>query len=158
MKSIENFILEKNIKIRGYSHEKCVRLITPFLYSYSGDSNNLPSLIEHIMNLDLDIKKIRTACFNGKFYEDKLVKPFKMDLYIHYNDYEIYVYYFSNIEDVNKLKEEYPLSKNEYRLIIYENNMKDIVTKFTSEKCIIFPSYKINQLIDSTHSIKRGII
>lgn len=118
----DEFIKQKDIKIRDNEHLKVVKCFYPYLRSVSDDEQLLPSLVGNILGVDLSNVTVETACFNG--VNDDSNPPYvNVDLYIKFNnDIKVFVY-------GRKLEHLYELKDNEYVIFLLANEIKSNVIK-----------------------------
>lgn len=109
----DEFINNRDIKVKDNEHRKVIECFYPYLRSVSGDERLLPSILEKYLNMDLSGVSIVTACFNG--VNDGSTSPCdNVDLYIKLsNGVKVFVY-GREIKSIN------PLNQNEY--VINLNN------------------------------------
>lgn len=89
---LEEFIKQRDIKVRSDEHLRVIKCFYPYLRSVSGDEHLLPSVLEKILGVDLSDVSVITACFNG--VNDGSQPPYNnVDLYIKLNnDIKVFVY------------------------------------------------------------------
>ena len=106
----DEFIKQKNIKIRDNEHLKVIKCFYPYLRSVSGDEQLLPSLIGNILGVDLSNVTVETACFNG--VNDGSEPPYvNVDLYIKFNNgIKVFVYGKKQKNLVELKEKEYVIS------------------------------------------------
>lgn len=102
--TLEEFIKQRDVKVRDTEHLKVIKYFYPYLRSVSGDDSLLPANLEKILDVSLSGVSVVTACFNG--VNDGSKAPYdNVDLYIKLNnDIKVFVY-GRNQEDVVELKE-----------------------------------------------------
>ena len=112
----DEFIKQKDIKIRDNEHLKVIKCFYPYLRSVSGEEQLLPSLIGSIVGFDLSKVTVETACFNG--VNDGSKPPYdNVDLYIKLNnDIKVFVYGRKQ-EHLAELKE------NEYVVFLISHDL-----------------------------------
>lgn len=90
--SLEEFIKQRDIKIRDNEHLKVIKCFYPYLRSVSGNEQLLPSVLAKLLSIDLTDDFVITACFNG--VNDGSQPPYNdVDLYIKLNnDIKVFVY------------------------------------------------------------------
>lgn len=100
----DEFIKQRDIKIRDNKHLKVIKCFYPYLRSVSGDEQLLPSLLGDILGADLSNVAVETACFNG--VNDGSYPPYdNVDLYIKFsNNMKVFVY-GRKLERLDELKE-----------------------------------------------------
>lgn len=126
----DEFIKQKNIKIRDNEHLKVIKCFYPYLRSVSGDEQLLPLLVGNILGIDLSNVTVETACFNG--INDGSQPPYDdVDLYINLsNDIKVYVYGRKQ-EHIVELKE------NEYVICLSADEIISKITKAESHHIFI---------------------
>ena len=119
---LEEFIKQRDIKIRNDEHLRVVKCFYPYLRSVSGDEHLLPSVLENILGIDLTDVSVITACFNG--VNDGSKSPYdNVDLYIKLsNDIKVFVYGRKQ-ENLTDLKE------NEYVLYLLASDLTGNITQ-----------------------------
>jgi len=138
-KRTEAIIKQKGIKIRDASHKKCVELFVLFLSAYTSNPNTLKGMIELMLERNIGSVTRETGCFNGKYQEDALVEPLEVDLYIRYDSLQMNVYYISNVTDLERAFKYSEQKENEYKVLVYDERMKEIVASLGTDKCLVFP-------------------
>ncbi|MBR6620232.1 MAG: hypothetical protein IKK85_07805 [Clostridia bacterium] len=118
----DEFIKQKDIKIRDNEHLKVIKCFYPYLRSASGDEQLLPSLIGNILGVDLSNVTVETACFNG--VNDSSKPPYdNVDLYIKFNnDIKVFVHGRKQ-EHLTDLKE------NEYVIFFLSKDLPGNITQ-----------------------------
>lgn len=118
----DEFIKQKDIKIRDNEHLRVIKCFYPYLRSVSGDEQLLLLLVGNILGIDLSNVTVETACFNG--VNDGSQPPYdNVDLYIKFNnDIKVFVY-------GRKLEHLYELKDNEYVIFLLANEIKSNVIK-----------------------------
>lgn len=113
---LEEFIKQRDIKVRDDDHLMVVKCFYPYLRSISCDERLLPSVLEKILGIDLIDISVITACFNG--VNDGSQPPYNnVDLYIKLNnDIKVFVY-GRKPEHLAELKE------NEYAIFFLSNDL-----------------------------------
>ena len=119
---LEEFIKQRDIKVRNDEHLRVVKCFYPYLRSVSGDEHLLPSVLEKILGIDLTDVSVITACFNG--VNDGRKPPYdNVDLYIKLsNDIKVFVYGRKQ-ETLTDLKE------NEYVLYLLASDLTGNITQ-----------------------------
>lgn len=102
--TLEEFIKQRDIKIRDSKHLKVIKYFYPYLRSVSGDESLLPAKLEKILGVSLSGVSVVTACFNG--VNDNSQPPYdNVDLYIKLsNNIKVYIY-GRNQKPIVELKE-----------------------------------------------------
>lgn len=120
--NFDEFIKQKDIKIRDNEHLKVIKCFYPYLRSVSGDEQLLPSFIGNILGVDLSNVTVETACFNG--VNDGSQPPYDtVDLYIKLsNNTKVFVY-GRELERLDELKE------NEYVICLFTDEITDGINK-----------------------------
>ena len=92
MITLDEFISFKDVQIKDQEHKKVIKLFYQYLQSVSGSNRSLPSIIGHILGLDLTSETVLTGCFNG--VNDGTTPPYdSVDFYIKLsNNIKVYVY------------------------------------------------------------------
>ena len=108
--NFDEFIKQKDIKIRDNEHLKVIKRFYPYLRSVSGDEHLLPSVLEKILDIDLTNVSVITACFNG--VNDGSEPPYdNVDLYIKLSDgIKVFVYGKKQKNLVELKEKEYVIS------------------------------------------------
>ena len=118
----DEFIKQKDIKIRDNEHLRVIKCFYSYLRSVSGDKQLLPSLLGNIIGIDLSNDVVNTACFNG--VNDGSQPPYdNVDLYIKFNN-DIKVFVCGR-----KLEHPYELKENEYVIFLLANEITSNVIK-----------------------------
>ena len=89
---LEEFIKQRDIKVRDDDHLRVIKCFYPYLRSVSSDEHLLPSVIGRMLDIDLTDVSVVTACFNGV---NDGSKPHydNVDLYIKLNNtIKVFVY------------------------------------------------------------------
>ena len=120
--NLEEFIKQRDIKVRNDKHLRVIKCFYPYLRSVSGDEHLLPSILEKILGVYLSDVSVITACFNG--VNDVSKPPYdNVDLYIKLNN-EIKVFvYGRKQEHLTDLKE------NEYVIFFISNDLSGNITQ-----------------------------
>lgn len=119
---LEEFIKQRDIKVRNDEHLRVIKCFYSYLRSVSGDEHLLPSILEKILGVDLSDVSVITACFNG--VNDGSQPPYNnVDLYIKLNnDIKVFVYGRKQ-EHLAELKE------NEYVIFLLSNCLLGNITQ-----------------------------
>ncbi len=122
--NLEEFIKQRDIKVRNDEHLRVIKCFYPYLRSVSGDERLLPSILENILGIDLSDVSVITACFNG--VNDDYTPPYdNVDLYIKLsNDIKVFIY--GRKPNVSAV-----LKDNEYVTFL----LADEITGNISKKC-----------------------
>ena len=139
--TLEEFIKQRDVKVRDTEHLKVIKYFYPYLRSVSGDAGLLPSALEKMLGIDLTDISVVTACFNG--VNDGSKAPYdNVDLYIKLNnDIKVFVY-GRNQEDIVELKENLRMLSGNQKDSLYDllcsskkSPMLDLLTaqQFTNE-------------------------
>ena len=128
--TLEQFIKQRDIKVRNDEHLRVIKCFYSYLRSVSGDEHLLPLVIGKMLDIDLTDVSIVTACFNGM--NDGSKPPYdNVDLYIKLNnDIKVFVYGRKQ-ERLTDLKE------NEYVIFFISNDMSDSITRSENNHIII---------------------
>lgn len=88
----DEFIKQKDIKIRDNEHLRVIKCFYPYLRIVSGDERLMPSFLGKTLGIDLTDVSVTTACFNG--VNDGSKPPYdNVDLYIKLNNgIKVFVY------------------------------------------------------------------
>lgn len=102
--TLEEFIKQRDVKVRDTEHLKVIKYFYSYLRSVSGDERRLTANLEKILGVSLSGVSVVTACFNG--VNDNSQPPYdSVDLYIKLsNNIKVYIY-GSNQEHIVELKE-----------------------------------------------------
>ena len=102
--TLEEFVKQRDVKVRDTEHLKVIKYFYPYLRSVSGDDSLLPANLEKILDVSLSGVSVVTACFNG--VNDNSQPPYdNVDLYIKLsNNIKVYIY-GRNQEHIVELKE-----------------------------------------------------
>ena len=127
---LEEFIKQRNIKVRNNEHLMVIKCFYPYLRSVSGNEHLLPSVIAKILGIDLSNISVVTACFNG--VNDGSKSPYKnVDLYIKLNN-GIKVFVYGKKQDhLTELKE------NEYVIYLLASDISDNIKQITNNHILI---------------------
>ena len=89
---LNEFIKQRDIKVRDNEHLRVIKCFYSYLRSVSGDERLLLSVLEKTLGIDLSDISVVTACFNG--VNDGSKPPYdNVDLYIKLsNGMKIFVY------------------------------------------------------------------
>ena len=128
--NLEEFIKQRDIKVRDDEHLRVIKCFYPYIRSVSGDEHLLPSILEKILGVYLSDVSVITACFNG--VNDVSKPPYdNVDLYIKLNN-EIKVFvYGRKQEHLTDLKE------NEYVIFFLSNDLSGNVTYLENNQIIV---------------------
>ncbi len=128
--TLEQFIKQRDIKVRNDEHLRVIKCFYPYLRSVSGDEHLLPLVIGKMLDTDLTDVSIVTACFNG--VNDGSKPPYdNVDLYIKLNnDIKVFVYGRKQ-EHLTDLKE------NEYVIFLLSNALSDNITYIENNHIIM---------------------
>lgn len=128
--NLEEFIKQRDVKVRDTEHLKVIKYFYPYLRSVSGDDSLLPANLEKILDVSLSGVSVVTACFNG--VNDNSQPPYdNVDLYIKLsNNIKVYVY-GRNQEYLVELKE------NEHVIFLLSKDMSSNITKIENYYIII---------------------
>lgn len=120
--TLEQFIKQRDIKVRNDEHLRVIKCFYSYLRSVSGDEHLLPLVIGKMLDIDLTDVSIVTACFNGM--NDGSKPPYdNVDLYIKLNnDIKVFIY-GRKPEHLAELKE------NEYAIFFLSNDLTDNIIK-----------------------------
>lgn len=132
--TLEKIIKLRDIKIRDNEHLKVVKCFYPYLRSFSGDEQLLPSLLGGILGVDLSNVTVETACFNG--VNDGSQPPYdNVDLYVKLsNNIKVFVY-------GRKQKHLVELKENEYVICLFTDEITDGVNKNANHHIFIGENY-----------------
>ena len=127
---LEEFIKQRDIKVRNDEHLRVFKCFYLYLRSISDDERLLPSVLGKLLGIDLTDVSIVTACFNG--VNDGSKPPYdNVDLYIKLNnDIKVFVYGRKQ-ERLTDLKE------NEYVIFFISTDMSDSITRSENNHIII---------------------
>ena len=127
---LEEFIKQRDIKVRDNEHLRVIKCFYPYLRSVSGDKNLLPSVIGRILDIDFTDVSVITACFNG--VNDGSKPPYdNVDLYIKLNnDIKVFVYGIKQ-KNLTDLKE------NEYVIYLLASDISDNITQVANHHIFI---------------------
>ena len=102
--TLEEFVKQRDVKVRDTEHLKVIKCFYPYLRSVSGDKRLLTENLEKILGISLSGVSVVTACFNG--VNDNSQPPYdNVDLYIKLsNNIKVYIY-GRNQEHIVELKE-----------------------------------------------------
>ncbi len=118
---LEEFIKQRDIKVKDNEHLRVIKCFYPYLRSVSGDEHLLPSVIGKILGIDLTDVSAVTACFNG--VNDGSNAPYNnVDLYIKLNNGIKVFVYSRKYETLANLKE------NEYVIFLLSNDLSGNIT------------------------------
>lgn len=127
---LEEFIKNRDIKVRDNEHLRVVKCFYYYLRSVSCDERLLPSVLEKLLGIDLTDVSVITACFNG-INDDSQAPYDNVDLYIKLNnDIKVFVYGRKQ-EHLTELKE------NEYVIFLLSNALLDNITYSENNHIII---------------------
>ena len=127
---LEEFIKQRDIKVRNDEHLRVIKCFYLYLRSVSGDERLLPSVLEKLLGIDLTDVSVITACFNG-INDDSQAPYDNVDLYIKLNnDTKVFVYGRKQ-EHLTKLKE------NEYVIYLLSSDISDNITQTSNHHIFI---------------------
>lgn len=128
--NLEEFIKQRDIKVRNDEHLRVIKCFYPYLRSVSCDERLLPSVLEKILGIDLIDISVITACFNG--VNDGSQPPYNnVDLYIKLNnDIKVFVY-GRKPEHLAELKE------NEYVICLLASDISVNITQTSNHHIFI---------------------
>ena len=128
--NLEEFIKQRDIKVRNDEHLKVIKCFYSYLRSVSGDEHLLPSILEKILGVYLSDVSVITACFNG--VNDGSKPPYdNVDLYIKLNnDIKVFVH-------GKKQKRLTDLKENEYVIFFLSNDLSGNVTYLENNQIIV---------------------
>ncbi len=128
--NLEEFIKQRDIKVRDNEHLKVIKCFYPYLRSVSGDEHLLPSVIGKMLDIDLTDVSVITACFNGANDGSKM--PYDdVDLYIKlHNGIKVFVY-------SRKKKQLTDLKENEYVIFFLSNDLTGNITQTKNHHILI---------------------
>ena len=128
--NLEEFIKQRDIKVRNDEHLRVIKCFYPYLRSVSGDEYLLPSALEKILDIDLTDVSVITACFSG--VNDGSKPPYdNVDLYIKLNNgIKIFVH-------GKKQKRLTDLKENEYVIFFLSNDLSGNVTYLENNQIIV---------------------
>lgn len=127
---LEEFIKQRDIKVRDDDHLRVIKCFYSYLRSVSSDEHLLPSVIGRMLDIDLTDVSVVTACFNGV---NDGSKPYydNVDLYIKLNnDIKVFVYGREQ-EHLTELKE------NEYVIFLISNDLSGNITQTENHHILI---------------------
>ncbi len=83
--TFEQFIKQRDIKVRDNEHLRVIKCFYLYLKSVSGNERLLPSVLGKLLGIDLSDVSVITSCFNG--VNDGSKPPYdNVDLYIKLNN------------------------------------------------------------------------
>ena len=127
---LEEFIKNRDIKVRDDEHLRVIKCFYSYLRSVSCDERLLPSVLEKILGVDLSDVSVITACFNG--VNDGSQPPYNnVDLYIKLNDNVKVFVYGRKQEHLTELKE------NEYVIYLLSSNISDNIEQTSNHHIFI---------------------
>ena len=127
---LEEFIKQRDIKVRNDEHLRVIKCFYLYLRSVSGDERLLPSVLEKLLGIDLTDVSVITACFNG-INDDSQAPYDNVDLYIKLNnDIKVFVYGRKQ-EHLTELKE------NEYVIYLLSSDISDNITQTSNHHIFI---------------------
>lgn len=127
---LEEFIKQRDIKVRDDDHLRVIKYFYPYLRSVSGDEHLLPSVIGRMIDIDLTDVLVVTACFNGD--NDGSKPPYdNVDLYIKLNNNIKVFVYGRKQEHLTELKE------NEYVIYLLLSDISDNITQTSNHHIFI---------------------
>ena len=127
---LEEFIKQRDIKVRNDEHLRGVKCFYPYLRSVSGDEHLLPSVLEKKLGIDLTDVSVVTACFNG--VNDGNRPPYdNVDLYIKFNNGIKVFVYGRKQEHIAELKE------NEYVICLLASDISVNITQTSNHHIFI---------------------
>ncbi|MBP3445856.1 MAG: hypothetical protein J6K64_01105 [Clostridia bacterium] len=119
---LEEFIKNRDIKVRDDEHLRVIKCFYSYLRSVSCDERLLPSVLEKILGVDLSDVSVITACFNG--VNDGSQPPYNnVDLYIKLNNNVKVFVYGRKQEHLTELKE------NEYVIYLLSSDISNNITQ-----------------------------
>lgn len=120
--NLEEFIKQRDIKVRNDKHLRVIKCFYPYLRSVFGDEHLLPSVLEKILGVNLSDVSVVTACFNG--INDGSQLPYdNVDLYIKLNNGIKVFVYGRKQEHLTELKE------NEYVICLLASDISVNITQ-----------------------------
>ena len=127
---LEEFIKQRDIKVRNDEHLRVIKCFYLYLRSVSGDERLLPSVLEKLLGIDLTDISVITSCFNG--VNDGSKPPYdNVDLYIKLNNGIKVFVYGKKQERITDLKE------NEYVIFFISNNLSGNITYVENNQIIV---------------------
>ena len=118
---LEEFIKQRDIKVRNDEHLRVIKCFYLYLRSVSGDEHLLPSVLEKILGVDLSDVSVITACFNG--VNDGSKPPYdNVDLYIKLNN-GIKVFVYGRKQEIF-----IDLKENEYAIFLLSSDLSGNIT------------------------------
>ena len=128
--TFEQFIKQRDIKVRDNEHLRVIKCFYLYLKSVSGNERLLPSVLGKLLGIDLSDVSVITSCFNG--VNDGSKPPYdNVDLYIKLNnDIKVFVY-GKKQERLTDLKE------NEYVIFFLSNDLSGNVTYLENNQIIV---------------------
>ena len=128
--TFEQFIKQRDIKVRDNEHLRVIKCFYLYLKSVSGNERLLPSVLGKLLGIDLSDVSVITACFNG--VNDGSKPPYdNVDLYIKLNnDIKVFVYGRKQ-ERLTDLKE------NEYVIYLLSSDISDNTTQTSNHHIFI---------------------
>ena len=128
--TFEQFIKQRDIKVRDNEHLRVIKCFYLYLKSVSGDERLLPSVLGKLLGIDLTDVSVITACFNS--VNDGSNPPYdNVDLYIKLNnDIKVFVH-GKKQERLTDLKE------NEYVIFFLSNDLSGNVTYLENNQIIV---------------------
>ena len=128
--NLEEFIKQRDIKVRNDEHLRVIKCFYPYLRSVSGDEYLLPSILEKILGVYLSDVSVVTACFNG--VNDGSKPPYdNVDLYIKLNNGIKVFVYGREQEHLTELKE------NECVIFFLSNDLAGNITQTENHHILI---------------------
>ncbi len=128
--TFEQFIKQRDIKVRDNEHLRVIKCFYLYLKSVSGNERLLPSVLGKLLGIDLSDVSVITSCFNG--VSDGSKPPYdNVDLYIKLNnDIKVFVH-GKKQERLTDLKE------NEYVIFFLSNDLSGNVTYLENNQIIV---------------------
>lgn len=128
--TFEQFIKQRDIKVRDNEHLRVIKCFYLYLKSVSGNERLLPSVLGKLLGIDLSDVSVITSCFNG--VNDGSKPPYdNVDLYIKLNnDIKVFVH-GKKQERLTDLKE------NEYVIFFLSNDLSGNVTYLENNQIIV---------------------
>lgn len=136
-KVITTLIEEDRINIRNKSHERCIELFYPFMYSYKKNRNTIKGYFSQYFNHPLTTNYRETACFNGRFDNGIRTGADKVHLYIQVDDIRLNLYYIQNIADLYEAFKYTEKLEQEYKVLVYEYDMEAHLCKCNHDNVIL---------------------
>ena len=128
--NLEEFIKQRDIKVRNDEHLRVIKCFYPYLRIVSGDECLLPSVLEKILGIDLTDVSVVTACFNG--VNDGSKPPYdNVDLYIKFTN-GIKVFVYGRKEEIFT-----DLKENEYVIFLLSNDPTGNITQTENHHILI---------------------